>query len=192
MAALTKDAERYRWLRSRIPTTIIIRINPECEDYRSEKLDELVDVRMGVSETKTEAKKCTGGAKCFNRHAPSCDLYVPFTAHAPASFDANGSPVETPRGMEAAFSTEAMCARDERAGFETEASRPLPPHIAESEANLRAFRKASQEIRDREAASAPPMHCGHTTWAALRACPRCSVAWREIIPRASESEEPSR
>lgn len=48
-----RDAERYRWLRRRIPSTIIARIEgksrDELRDERPEKMDELVDTRMGRS-----------------------------------------------------------------------------------------------------------------------------------------------
>lgn len=49
---------------------------------------------------------------------------------------------------------------------ETEESRPLAPHVAEAETNWREFKKAAQEIRAREAASArpetvAPLACGY-------------------------------
>jgi hypothetical protein len=102
MAALSKDAERYRWLRRRIPNTIIIRIDHECEDYRPEKLDELVDARMGAAETKSVRLDIRDGeVKVTPTSVTHCDhgvsLAIPCEQcrrpETPASFDANGSPV---------------------------------------------------------------------------------------------------
>jgi hypothetical protein len=57
-AELERDAARYRWLRRRIPQTIMQRIvGQPIESWSEEQLDELLDERMQRSETATEGAK---------------------------------------------------------------------------------------------------------------------------------------
>lgn len=50
-----RDAERYRWLRRRISGTIVQRLCRGDEDWRSERVDELVDGFLGSAVTKNTA-----------------------------------------------------------------------------------------------------------------------------------------